>query len=254
MKTSVLKAAKLTALLIGILLSFGCTHVPVGEEAHDPYEETNRSMYSFNDALDKNILKPVADGYAYITPNPVRRCVTNFFDNLGYLNTIANDLLQGKFKQCLADSGRFLVNSTIGIAGLFDVATPMGLEKNDEDLGQTFAVWGSGEGPYLNLPVLGPNTARDAPDLITKRMLNPANYVKASVAWPLVFLDLINWRANMDSSIKLVDESPDPYLAMREFYRQNRIKLIYDGDPPVPDMFDDMDDLDEDEDLFDEEE
>ena len=250
MKNSVLNAARLTALLIGILLCFGCTHVPVGEEAHDPYEETNRSFYSFNDALDKNILKPAADGYAYITPDPVQRCVTNFFDNLGYLNTIANDLLQGKVKQCLADSGRFLINSTIGIAGIFDVATPMGLEKHEEDLGQTLAVWGSGEGPYLTIPVMGPNTARDVPDIITSRMLDPTTYVKASIAWPLAILDLVNWRSNMDSSIKIVDESPDPYLAMREFYRQNRIKLIYDGDPPVPDMMDDMEDFDEDEDLF----
>lgn len=247
------KTIKLLSILIIISFSFGCTHVPVGEEAHDPYEETNRSLYSFNDALDKNILKPVADGYDYITPDQVQRCVTNFFDNLGYLNTIANDLLQGKFKQCLADSGRFLINSTIGIAGIFDVATPMGLEKHEEDFGQTLAEWGSGEGAYLNLPVLGPNTSRDAPDLITSRLLDPTTYVKASIAWPLVILDMVNWRASMDSSLKMVDESPDPYLAMREFYRQNRIKLIYDGDPPVPDMMDDFEEF-EDEDLFDDEE
>ncbi len=250
MKTLLPNGIRLLLLSATILLSYGCTHVPVGEEAHDPYEETNRSFYSFNDALDKNILKPVADGYAYVTPDPVRRCVTNFFDNLGYLNTIANDLLQGKFKQCLADSGRFLVNSTVGVVGLFDVATPMGLEKHQEDLGQTLAVWGSGEGPYLTIPVMGPNTARDLPDQITKRMLSPASYVKASIGLPLAILDIINWRANMDSSLKIVDESPDPYLAMREFYRQNRINLIYDGDPPIPDMMDDMEDLDEDEDLF----
>lgn len=250
----ILNGIKLLSVIVLIFISFGCTHVPVGEEAHDPYEDTNRSIYSFNDALDKNILHPAAKGYAYITPNPVRNCVTNFFDNLGYLNTIANDLLQGKFEQCLADSGRFLINSTIGIAGVFDVATPMGLEKNEEDLGQTFAKWGSGEGPYLSIPVLGPSTARDAPDLVTKRMLNPATYVQASISWPLAILDIINWRANMESSIKVVDESPDPYLAMREFYRQNRIKLIYDGDPPIPDMMDDMEDFDEDEDLFEDEE
>ncbi|THB75107.1 MAG: VacJ family lipoprotein [Gammaproteobacteria bacterium] len=253
MKTTIPNGIKALFILTAMTLSFGCTHVPVGEEAHDPYEETNRSIYGFNDSLDKNILKPVADGYAYITPDPVRRCVTNFFDNLGYLNTIANDLLQGKFEQCLADSGRFLINSTIGIVGIFDVATPMGLIKNEEDLGQTFAEWGSGEGAYLTLPFFGPNTTRDAPDLITSRMLKPTSYVKASIAWPLAVLDIINWRANMDTSIKMVDESPDPYLAMREFYRQNRIKLIYDGDPPVPDMMDDIDDFEDDEDLFEDE-
>ncbi len=248
----ILNKTKLLSIIVLISLGFGCTHVPVGEEAHDPYEDTNRSIYSFNDALDKNILYPAAKGYAYITPKPVRRCVTNFFDNLGYLNTIANDLLQGKFEQCLADSGRFLINSTIGIAGIFDVATPIGLEKNEEDLGQTFSKWGGGEGPYLSIPVLGPSTVRDAPDHVTKRMLNPTSYIQASIAWPLAILDIINWRANMESSIKVVDESPDPYLAMREFYRQNRIKLIYDGDPPVTDMMDEMEDFDEDEDLFEE--
>ena len=149
-----------------IILS-GCAQVPQEGPAHDPIESFNREMYIFNDTVDQAVLGPIARGYSDVTPAPVRRSVTNFFDNLGYLDTVLNDFLQGKVTRGFADTGRFLVNSTVGIVGIFDVATPMGLPKNDEDLGQTLAVWGANEGAYLMLPGYGPSTVRDAPQYIT---------------------------------------------------------------------------------------
>ncbi|MBS4050215.1 MAG: VacJ family lipoprotein, partial [Methylomonas sp.] len=127
----------------------------------DPYEGFNRSMYGFNMGLDKYLLKPVADGYKFITPNFMQTGVTNFFNNLKGINVVLNDLLQGKFEQSASDLGRFTTNSTIGLLGLFDVATDLGLQQNVEDFGQTLAVWGVNQGPYLVLPVLGPTTLRD---------------------------------------------------------------------------------------------
>lgn len=234
-------------LITIILLAGGCTHVPVGEQAHDPYEDTNRSIYSLNDTIDEYFLVPVAECYAYIVPDRVRMCVTNFFDNLFYPNTILNDFLQGKFKQGLSDSGRMAVNSTLGIFGLFDPATELGMEQNKEDFGQTLAVWGANEGPFLMLPFLGPNTARDAPDLLTSKLVDPLTYVEYSVALPAKIFDIINWRANMLDATKMMDKtSIDRYLSLREFYRQNRINLIYDGNPPEIDIFDDEDFLEED--------
>ncbi len=239
--------------IIILILTSGCTHIPPGESAHDPYEETNRSIYAFNDALDKTIVAPAAECYVAIMPSRVRMCVTNFFDNLFYPNTVLNDFLQGKIKQGVADTSRLLINSTFGILGIFDPATEMGLEIHDEDFGQTLAVWGSGEGSYLMLPVLGPQTIRDTPDYITGYFTDPLSYVEMAVYLPVKIIDIINWRANMLESSKLMDEtSIDRYLSLREFYRQNRINQIHDGNPPEVDIFDDDDWLDEEEDLDDE--
>ncbi|MGY6278264.1 MlaA family lipoprotein [Methylomonas sp. MgM2] len=211
----------------------------------DPYEGFNRSMYGFNVGLDKYLLKPVADGYRFITPGFMQTGVTNFFNNLKGINVVLNDLLQGKFEQGGSDWGRFLANSTIGLLGLFDVATEIGLEANVEDFGQTLAVWGVGQGPYLVLPVLGPTTLRDGGGVIFDRAANPSTYVPGTG-----IIEGINDRANAEGALNFIDEAAlDPYVFTRESFLQYRNNLINDGkseaeslDFDVEAAFDDADD------------
>ena len=236
--------ASLLAVLLAAALLTGCagTQTVDGEVNPDPYEDTNRSFYAFNDALDRNIMIPVAENYVKVTPEPVRDGITNFFDNLEYLNVILHSFLQGKLGQGFSDLTRFVVNSTIGLAGFFDVATDMGLEEHDEDLGQTLAVWGVDPGAYLYIPFLGPYTARNSPDLASSYFTNPFSYISTLFLLPVSALNLINDRANLLDASEFVDEaSIDPYSFIREAYLQQRRYLIHDGDPPsegYDDIFD----------------
>lgn len=212
----------------------GCATGPEAAENGDPLEPFNRTMYDFNDVLDRNLIGPIADGYVAITPDPARTAVTNFFDNLLYPWVVINTWLQGKFTRGAEDAGRFMVNTTFGLLGLIDIATPMGLEAHDEDLGQTLAVWGMPEGAYLVLPVLGPNSVRDAPDLVARRSVNILDAFPELLENGLPVLNGINTRANLESAIRVRDRSAlDPYVFTREAYRQRRQNLIHDGDPPV---------------------
>jgi len=221
----------LTILMLGVFLS-GCVTTQEADPT-DPLEDVNRSFYGFNDGLDRHFVKPVAEGYKNITPSLFRTSVTNFFDNLAYLNVILNDFLQGKIGQFLQDSGRFIINSTIGLAGLFDPASDLGLTPNDEDLGQTFGVWGASEGAYLVLPFLGPDTIRDVPDRVSSLLLSPLFYVSSTISLPLGALNAINTRANLLEATRFVEEAAlDPYTFTREAFRQRREYLIYDGNPP----------------------
>ena len=236
--------ASLLAVLFAAALLTGCagTQTIDGEVNPDPYEDTNRSFYAFNDALDRHIMIPVAENYVKVTPEPVRDGITNFFDNLEYLNVILHSFLQGKLGQGFSDLTRFVVNSTIGLAGFFDVATDMGLEEHDEDLGQTLAVWGVDPGAYLYIPFLGPYTARNSPDLASSYFTNPFSYISTLFLLPVSALNLINDRANLLDASEFVDEaSIDPYSFIREAYLQQRRYLIHDGDPPsegYDDIFD----------------
>jgi phospholipid-binding lipoprotein MlaA len=199
----------------------------------DPYEGFNRSMYGFNMGLDKYLLKPVADGYAFIMPDVMQTSVTNFFNNLKGINVVLNDVLQGKFEQSAADLGRFTTNTTLGLGGLFDVATPLGLQKNVEDFGQTMAVWGVDQGPYLVLPLLGPTTVRDGGGAILDRAANPGTYVMGTG-----IVEGINERANAESALNFIDEAAlDPYVFTRESFLQYRQNLANDGKTDV-DSFD----------------
>jgi phospholipid-binding lipoprotein MlaA len=217
---------------LALLLAAGCSSTATTDPG-DPHESLNRKFYSFNDTLDKNILEPVAKKYAAVTPDPLRESVTNFFDNVSYLNTIANDLLQGKLDDFFSDSGRFVVNSTIGIGGLFDPATGMGLEQRNEDLGQTFGVWGAGEGAYLTLPFLGPSSYRDLPAPVMGIFLNPLTYLTAVVTIPVNVVNAVNARANLLDASRIRDQAAlDPYTFVREAWRQQREYEIYDGNPP----------------------
>ena len=154
-------------LLATILLSLPLLSSSLQAEEQDSFEGFNRNMFYFNDKVDQYALRPLAVAYTEVMPNPLEQGVANVFSNLNEVTNVVNDLLQGKFKQAGHDGGRFLINSTIGMAGLFDVAERAGLSKSDgEDFGQTLAVWGVGEGPYLMLPLVGPSTLRDAPSAL----------------------------------------------------------------------------------------
>jgi len=200
---------------------------PVSAKASqvDPYEGFNRSMYGFNMGLDKYFFKPVADGYKFITPDFVETGVSNFFSNLKGINVVLNDVLQGKFEQSASDAGRFLTNTTIGVGGLIDVASKLGLEHNAEDFGQTLAVWGVGEGPYLVLPVMGPTTIRDGSALIVDKAANPGTYVPFTGV-----IEGISDRAKAQGALNFIDEAAlDPYVFTRESFLQYRRHLINDG-------------------------
>ena len=245
MNTYMLKhlASLLTILLVaGTFTGCAGTQTINGEYNPDPYEDTNRSFYKFNDALDRHFMKPVAETYADALPEPVRSAITNFFNNLEYLNVILHSFLQGKLGQGFSDVTRFTVNSTLGIGGLFDVGSSMGLEEHEEDFGQTLATWGLDQGAFLNLPFLGPNTARNTPDLASSYFSNPLSYFSSIALFPVTILNFVNKRANLLEASEFVEEAAiDPYSFIREAYLQQRKYLIYDGNPPAEgydDIFD----------------
>jgi phospholipid-binding lipoprotein MlaA len=234
------KLPRFIFILLTIPLISACSTLPKISQADpeyinvDPFESTNRHIYQFNDGLDRYFIKPVATTYASMTPDLLQTGVTNFFNNISYLNVVVNSSLQGKLDQGMSDLFRFLFNSTLGVAGLFDVATPLGIPANKEDLGQTFAVWGSGQGSYLTLPLFGPNTVRDAPDLVTSLLLNPLSYLASAVSLPATALNIVNRRANLLEAKTMLDEAAlDPYSFTREAYLQQRLYLIHDGTPPI---------------------
>lgn len=212
------------------------------EEA-DSLESFNRNMFYVNERLDQYALRPVAVAYTNVMPNPLERGIGNFFSNLNEITNVVNDVLQGKFKQAGHDGGRFLINSTIGMAGFFDVAERAGISKSDgEDFGQTLAVWGVGEGPYLMLPLLGPSTLRDAPSKFIDSLTNPLSYsddVRARNSAQA--LDLLTTRV----SLLAVDQiaTGDRYLFVRDVYLQRNRFLVNDG--AVEDDFGDFDDFDD---------
>ncbi len=210
---------------------------------HDPFESANRRIHRINDFADRKIAKPVIDVYVSYTPQPVRKSIANFFDNVVYPNVILNDFLQGKGTQGLEDSGRFLVNSTFGFLGIWDMATPLGLEAHDEDFGQTLGVWGMDESIYLVLPFIGPTTVRDVPNLGVTAVTNILFYVPNPYVIPVALLGFIDYRARVNEAVTFRDKTAvEPYLFTREAYRQYRRFLIYDGNPPVDDnmSFDDL--------------
>jgi phospholipid-binding lipoprotein MlaA len=232
-----IRLLKLLKLLvfIGILsVVAGCATTSNGEVNDDPIEPANRVFFDVSETLDKHLMKPIAEAYVEVTPTAVRTSVTNFFDNLTYLNVILNDFLQGKFNQGLTDILRFTYNSIFGIGGLFDVSTDIGMPKNDEDFGQTLAHWGFDKGAYLYIPLMGPNTVRDSTDYVPSTLLNPFYYISSAVLWPVSAINIVNTRANLLEASDLRDEAAvDPYAFTREAYLQQREYKIYDGNPPI---------------------
>jgi len=224
----------LLILVVALTLSACATT----QNHHDPIESTNRVSDKLNDGIDRISLKPIAQGYTYVVPKPMRTAVSNFYDNTTYMNTVLNDFLQGKGQQGFMDLMRFLINSTLGIGGLVDVASSMGLERHDEDFGQTLATWGVGQGAYIVYPLYGPNSVRNTPDFLTATATDPlfwAGFVLAPyVTIPLTVLKYVDERAHLLSASDMRDElALDPYVFTREAWRQQREYKSYDGNPPV---------------------
>jgi phospholipid-binding lipoprotein MlaA len=241
---------KLTSLVafISIIMSFQ-TH---GEEHDiDPWEDYNRAVFEFNETLDKYVAKPVAQGYQTVTPQFIDTGITNFFSNLEDVLIVVNDVFQLKPIQALSDTGRFLINSTIGFFGFFDVASHIGLEKHNEDLGQTLGYWGIGAGPYIMLPVLGPSNVRDTFGLAGDSF-SGLNYTSLTAtdaqALGLMAIKGIDIRADLIASEGLI--SGERYTFFRSFYLQRRAYLVADGvvENEFDDDFEDFEDDFSDED------
>lgn len=229
----------LTVLLAGPLV--GCSSVAKEyRDPRDPWQPLNRAVYHFNNDFDNAFLKPAARGYQAITPEPVDRSVTNFFANLSDISSAVNNALQFKLSRAGTSVGRVAINTTAGIGGLFDVATNMGLPRYREDLGQTFGVWGIGNGPFLILPLLGPSTVRDAVGRVGDGFLDPVFYVDDDgLMWGLITLELVDRRADLLIAGDILEEAAlDPYSALRDAYLQRRRALVHDGNPPMDDYDD----------------
>jgi phospholipid-binding lipoprotein MlaA len=228
----------LSALILSGTLSACST--PATQDKSDPWQGWNRDIYGFNQGFDKAILKPLAKGYQTITPTPVDEGITNIFSNINDIGVTINDFLQLKLLQGGMDASRFLVNTTVGLVGVFDVAKMINLPKHDEDFGQTLGVWGVPSGNYFVLPFVGASSPRDTVGLIGDALFNPLTYVSffggvaanaASAAASVV--DVTDTRSDLMSSEKIVDEaSVDRYDFIKNAYQQRREFLIYDGNPP----------------------
>jgi phospholipid-binding lipoprotein MlaA len=223
-----------------VLFMTGCATTNQNTSANDPLERYNRAMYKFNDAVDTAIIKPVAKGYDTVVPDPISQGVGNFFSNLDDITVIINDLLQGKFYQAYRDTHRFVLNTTVGVAGIFDVASLSGLNKNDEDFGQTLGVWGAEPGAYVVLPFFGPRNVRDTFGLVGDMFTDPVMYVDGDDArFALIGTRVIDTRASLLKAEKVLDEAAtDEYSYVRDAYMSRREYLVYDGNPPENDDFD----------------
>ena len=226
----------LAALAATTLLS-GCASVPEGQGVdYDPWESANRAVHRFNDVADRAVMKPIARGYVAVLPDPVRQGVTNFSRNLLSPMSALNNFLQGKPREGTGELFRLMINSTVGIGGIFDIAAMNGIEANTEDFGQTAAVWGVPAGPFVTIPFLGPQTLRDALLLPLDVRMDPLYHYKVvSTRDKLYVLRLINLRANLLPLDDLLQDSADPYVTVRESFLQNREFAIYDGNPPSDD-------------------
>ncbi|KEQ18617.1 hypothetical protein GZ78_00290 [Endozoicomonas numazuensis] len=208
-------------LLAGFVSSAGASVVTYD----DPWEKANRAVFSFNDTLDTYALKPVAKGYNTVTPKPIQQLVSNFFSNLGELRNAANALLQFKSTEALASVGRFGINSTLGMLGMVDVATPLGIEQKYEDFGLTLAHWGTPSGPYVVLPLLGSRTLRSGIGTLPDSMMNLQGEIQPERdQWTARGVDIINTRSSLLSSEDLI--AGDRYSFIRDAYLQRREYLI----------------------------
>jgi phospholipid-binding lipoprotein MlaA len=228
-----------------VLTMFALTGCASSHNPADPLESFNRGVYKFNDTLDRAVAKPVAKGYDKIVPDTAKMMVSNFFSNLNDVIVTVNDLLQLKLKQGFSDGMRVLVNSTLGIGGLVDVASKQ-LPKHDEDFGQTLGYWGIKSGPYLMLPVLGPSSFRDGIGLYADGLTSPLyrDVPKIRTRNQLYLTEMVNRRQQLLGDEKIMEGAIlDRYAFIRDAYLQRRQNLVYDGHPPRP-SYDDYDDTD----------
>ncbi|RBO82582.1 MlaA family lipoprotein [Marinomonas aquiplantarum] len=234
---------RINVLLFGLIMMLAQSVWAATEE--DPWEGFNRAMFSFNDAVDGAVLKPLAKGYKAVTPSPVQKGVSNFFSNLGEIGNITNNLLQGKWDQTASSTWRFIINSTAGWFGIFDVASELGLKEYDEDFGQTLAYWGVSSGPYLVLPFFGPSTVRDGTGRVFDMTYDDGiSYLSlnSDERTGLFALDVVETRARLLNAESMI--FGDRYSFIRDVYLQNRTYEIYDGNipqKPESDRFNDAD-------------
>lgn len=219
-----------TAGVVALALAGGAS----AQDEHDPYEGFNRTMFAVNEAIDTYAMKPVAKGYDKAVPLPLKAGVGNFFNNAGDLWIGVNGALQGKVSDAGNDLARLLINSTVGIFGLFDVASELGLEKHEEDFGQTLAVWGVSDGGYLYWPIIGSRTVRDTLGWGVDTFSDPVRATRpVSVRNGMTALRIVDIRASLLPADKVVEEAAlDKYAYIRDGYLQRRRNLIYDGRPP----------------------
>jgi phospholipid-binding lipoprotein MlaA len=248
--TSGLQINRAKVTLLSLFLMLFIASSPATADDSDPWQGFNRSVFEFNETLDKYVAKPVAQGYQAVTPQFLDTGITNFFSNLEDVLIVANDIFQLKPIQALSDTGRFLINSTIGLFGFFDVASHIGLMKHNEDLGQTLGYWGVSPGPYVMLPFLGPSNVRDTFGLVGDSLtgVGPTEIVgTATKKAGLLMLRFVDLRADLIASEGLI--TGERYTFFRSFYIQRRAYLVADG--IVEDAFEDDFDEDFDEDFDD---
>ena len=222
------------AFMVGLCLS--CSTGALGQTP-DPWQNVNEKVFAFNDFFDRILVRPIAITYTTFVPRPVRQGVGNFFSNIDDINVFANDLLQLKFNDALSDSGRFAINTTVGLGGFLDIASGVGLEKNEEDFGQTLGRWGVGSGPYVVLPVFGTSNVRDSLGLVLDTLFNPIQYHdQRTVRLTLFTMREIDTRSSLLALDELV--GGDKYLFFREAYVQRREYLVKDGQ--IADSFSDF--------------
>jgi phospholipid-binding lipoprotein MlaA len=221
------------SLSLVMLLASGCA-TPGEGDPRDPLEPLNRKVYRFNEVVDEAVAKPLATAYRDLVHEEIRNRVRNFFSNIGDLWIGVNDVLQGKFYDGLEDLARFAFNSTLGLFGLHDVASEMGIEKRNEDLGQTLGRWGMGEGAYLILPILGSSTVRDGVGTAVDIYVDPvADFRPIRLRNSAIALRLINTRADLLEASRILEQAAlDKYVFQRDAYLQRRRSLVYDGRPP----------------------
>jgi phospholipid-binding lipoprotein MlaA len=226
-----MNALKRMAAVAAVALVSGCAATP---SKIDPLEPMNRALYQVHDVLDTNIVKPVAEVYVAVVPKFVRTAFANVFNNIDDLFSAVNDLLQGKLDKAGNDLGRVLTNTMIGFGGLIDVATDAGIERGNEDFGQTFAVWGIPQGPYLFIPLFGPTTVRDGVGVVVRIAVGPVGYIPdVAVRNSIYGVGYVDLRSQALDAGDIVDTAAlDRYLFIRNAYLQRRRYLIYDGKPP----------------------
>ena len=224
--------------LLILLLSF-----PIfGEEIDDPFEDLNRDIFIFNEKLDEKLLKPTALTYRKITPQFARTGVTNFFNNLEEIDTTINQVLQGEIKYAFNDASRFVINSTIGLLGLIDVASKIGLERHEEDFGQTLGVWGFNSGPYIMIPFLGPSNPRDLLSRPISSFLSGTFAMEDNdVKLTLIGIDALETRERLLDAETLI--IGDKYIFVKDAYVQSREYEINNGSTENDEFLDDMDDI-----------
>ncbi len=238
MSAAIRRLGRWLALATLLSLMYGCATVSTNQAGpsnpRDPWENWNRNVFAFNEALDANVVLPVATAYEKVTPRFVRQGVENFFNNFADAWSAVNNVLQGKFERAFTDVVRVGTNTVFGIGGLFDIASEAGIEHTFEDFGQTLGHWGAPPGPYVVWPLFGPSNVRESFALPLDRGISPSLVIgDGNAQWSLGALQIVNVRAGLLGASKFFDGSGlDKYSFVRDAYLQRRRNLVFDGDPP----------------------